>query len=55
VVEPGIHAQDEPPANLAKLTAHRETETEAERNEYNYRQTVTLEELNNRGLARGEY
>ncbi|MBV8729510.1 MAG: hypothetical protein JO336_06850 [Acidobacteriia bacterium] len=35
--------------------ARRETETEAERNEYMYRQTVTLEELDNRGAARGEY
>ena len=33
-------AQD-PPANLAKLVAHRETETETERNEYTYRQGVT--------------
>lgn len=52
---PGIHAQEEPPPNLAKLAAHRETETEAERNEYMYRQAVILEELDNRGLARGQY
>ncbi len=37
---PGERAQ-EPPANLAKLVAHRETETETERNEYTYRQSVT--------------
>jgi hypothetical protein len=37
------------------MAAQRETETEAERNEYMYRQTVTLEELDNRGIARGEY
>jgi hypothetical protein len=49
-----VEAQ-EPPANLAKLVAHRESETEAERNQYTYRQTVTLEELDNRGLARGAY
>src|SRR5665647_1662741 len=30
---PQARAQD-PPANLAKLVAHRETETETERNEY---------------------
>src|ERR1035438_7020889 len=30
---------DEPPANLAKLVAHRETQTQAERDEYTYRQT----------------
>jgi hypothetical protein len=52
---PGVQAQEEPPPNLAKLAAHRETETEAERNEYMYRQAVTLEELDNRGLERGRY
>jgi hypothetical protein len=45
----------EPPDNLAKLVAHRETETEAERNEYTYRQTVTLEELDDHGGMRGIY
>ena len=35
--------------------AHRETETEAERNEYTYRQTVTIEELDSNGGARGQY
>jgi hypothetical protein len=46
---------DGPPANLAKLVAHRETETQAERNEYTYRQTVTIQELDDHGTARGEY
>jgi hypothetical protein len=50
----GLRA-DDPPANLAKLVAHRETETEAERNDYTYRQTVTIEELDNNGGARGQY
>lgn len=45
----------EPPPNLAKLVAQRETETEAERNQYAYRQTVVLEELDDRGAIRGEY
>jgi hypothetical protein len=45
----------EPPANLVKLAAHRETETEAERNEYMYRQTVTIEELDQHGGIRGDY
>src|SRR5437588_2490270 len=45
----------EPPANLAKLVAHRETETEAERNEYTYRQSVSSEELDGHGAARGHY
>jgi hypothetical protein len=51
---PAARAED-PPANLAKLVAHRETETEAERNQYTYRQMVTVEELDNRGMARGAY
>ena len=46
---------EEPPPNLAKLVAHRESETEAERNEYTYRQTVTIDELDDRGGARGSY
>jgi hypothetical protein len=37
------------------VVAHRESETEAERNQYMYRQTVTLQELDNHGGARGEY
>lgn len=48
-------AAQEPPANLAKLVAHRESETEAERNEYTYRQTVTIDELDDRGGTRGQY
>jgi len=51
---PVARAQD-PPASLAKLAAHRETETEAERSEYMYRQTVTIDELDGRGAARGTY
>ena len=51
---PVARTQD-PPASLAKLVAHRETETEAERNEYTYRQTVTIDELDGRGAARGAY
>src|SRR4051812_38501406 len=36
---------EDPPENLAKLVAHRESETQAERNEYMYRQTVTIDEM----------
>ncbi|MEI9971446.1 MAG: hypothetical protein WDO73_04940 [Ignavibacteriota bacterium] len=43
------------PPNLAKLVAHRETETIKERNEYTYRQTFTLQELDGNGSAHGEY
>ena len=45
----------DPPENLAKLVAKRETATEAERNEYMYRQSVTLDELDDHGAARGQY
>jgi len=49
-------AQDtEPPPNLVKLVAHRESETEAERNNYLYTQSVDLDELDDRGGARGHY
>ena len=44
-----------PPPDLAKLEAHRETETEKERNEYTYRQVLTIEELEDRGTIRGDY
>lgn len=48
-------AAQTPPDNLAKLVAHRESETEAERNEYTYRQTMTLDELDDKGGTRGQY
>jgi len=45
----------EAPANLAKLVAQRETQTQTERNEYTYRQGLTIEELDDHGGARGLY
>jgi len=45
----------EPPPDLAKLVAHRESQNEAQRNQYTYRQTVTLDELDDHGGARGQY
>src|ERR1039457_630375 len=54
LLAPPARAQD-PPASLAKLVAHRETETEAERSEYTYRQGVTIDELDDHGGARGQY
>jgi hypothetical protein len=45
----------EPPANLAKLVALREGLTTLARSQYTYRQTVVLEELNDRGTKAGEY
>jgi hypothetical protein len=51
---PAACAEEAPP-NLTKLAAHRESETEAERNQYTYRQTLSLEELDERGILRGQY
>jgi hypothetical protein len=48
------HAGD-PPADLAKLVAARATETRQARDQYTYRQTVTVEELNANGGKAGEY
>src|SRR5277367_661026 len=45
----------EPPAGLTRLVAHRESETEAERNQYTYRQTVRITEVNEHGGQAGEY
>ena len=50
----GARAQEAPP-NLARRIAHQESETQAARNEYNYRQTVVFAELDARGAATGEY
>jgi hypothetical protein len=52
---PPLLSAEDPPANLAKLAAHRESETEAERSEYMYRQSVTLDELDSHGGAQGQY
>ena len=45
----------EPPKDLARLVAHRETETQAERNQFTYRQSVRMEELTERGSLTGDY
>lgn len=51
---PAGKAQEAPP-NLARRIAHRESQTQAVRNEYNYRQTVVFAELDERGAMTGEY
>jgi hypothetical protein len=51
---PGAHA-DEPPADLAKRVASRASETRQARDQYTYRQTVTVEELSPNGGKVGEY
>lgn len=47
--------QAEPPADLVKRVAGREAATEAARNQYLYRQSVTIEEYDTRGRAMGHY
>jgi hypothetical protein len=48
-------AAAEPPAGLLKLIAERETENEAARNQYMYRQTVVVEDLDKNGGRLGEF
>ncbi len=52
---PTLVQADDPPPNLVRLIAARETETEQAQSNYTYRQTVTLDELNSNGLAQGTY
>jgi hypothetical protein len=48
-------AAEDPPPNFTHLIAARESATAEEQNNYTYRQTVTLDELNKNGLADGTY
>ena len=52
---PAPLAAKEPPSDLARRAAHRETETEAERSHYTYTQSVRLQELDRSGVQAGEY
>lgn len=45
----------EPPPDLAKRVAHRESQTAAERAQYAYTQSFRLQELDTRGTQTGEY
>src|SRR5580693_2157630 len=45
----------EPPPDLAKRVAHRESQTAEERRQYAYTQSVRLQELDGRGIQAGEY
>jgi hypothetical protein len=51
---PRLYAGD-PPADLVKRAAHRESETAAERRQYAYTQSVRLQEMDGRGIQAGEY
>ena len=44
ILASGLARAGEPPPNLLKLVAARETENEAARNQYMYRQTVVLDD-----------
>jgi len=46
---------EEPPADLVRKVARIETETQQARSHYTYRQSVAVEELNERGAKVGEY
>ena len=50
----GARAQEAPP-NLARRIAHEESETQAARNDYTYRQTVVFAELDAHGAETGHY
>lgn len=49
-----LRAKD-PPDDLARRVAHRETQTAAERAHYTYTQSVRLQELDKSGIQAGEY
>jgi hypothetical protein len=46
---------EEPPPDLARRVARRESAAQKERDQYAYRQTVAVEELDSRGAVRGDY
>ncbi len=52
---PVFTAAEDPPPNLTRLIAARETDTAQAQSNYTYRQTVTLDEMNSSGLAVGTY
>ncbi len=50
----GARAQ-EPPPDLARRIAHQESDTQAARNDYTYRQSLVFAELDAHGAQTGEY
>ncbi len=46
---------DDPPSDLVKRVAERETETSQAQNNYTYRQSVTIDEFDNHGVIVGNY
>jgi len=55
IVASGLLIAADPPADLLSRILTRESETEAARGQYAYRQSVKIEELEVRGRKRGEY
>src|SRR5579863_2663394 len=51
----GLVSAQEPPADLVRRVAHAETETQHARDHYTYRQSVTVEEMSERGTMVGQY
>src|SRR5829696_2148006 len=45
----------DPPPDLARKVAAREADNEAARNNYAYRQTLSVEEMDSKGARAGEY
>lgn len=48
-------AADDPPPDLAKRVAQRETETAHAQSNYTYRQSLTIDEFDNNGMIVGNY
>ncbi len=55
ILASGFGLASDPPADLVKKVAARETEDAAARDHYTYRQTVRVQEFDKRGMATGEY
>jgi hypothetical protein len=55
MLSPAAARGEDPPPDLAKRVAQRATETRQARDQYTYRQTVTVEELKPNGGRVGEY
>lgn len=51
---PALRA-DDPPADLVRRVAVRETETARQQSNYTYRQSVTIEEFDGHGVKSGDY
>src|ERR1700689_1136961 len=49
-----VYAKD-PPPDLVRRVAHRESETAEERRQYAYTQSPRLQEMDGRGIQAGEY